>query len=70
MASSYSKQKQSVEQKREGHMNTFDEPSVMKERRRPWVSPALKNVGTIGDIVQTKISIGNDGQTSFKSRHL
>lgn len=50
-------------------MNTFDEPSVMKEPRRPWVSPALKNVGTIGDIVQTKISIGGDGQTSFKSRH-
>jgi hypothetical protein len=32
-------------------MNTFDKPSVTKEPRRPWVSPALKNVGTIGDIV-------------------
>jgi len=32
-------------------MNGFDRPSVTKEPRRPWVSPALKNVGTIGDIV-------------------
>ena len=62
MASSYSKQKQSAEQKREGHMNTFDEPSVIKEPRRPRVSPALKNVGTIGDIVaDRKMSPGYDG---------
>jgi len=32
-------------------MNIFDRPSVKKEERRAWVSPALKNVGTIGDIV-------------------
>jgi hypothetical protein len=32
-------------------MSTFDKPSVTKEPRRPWVSPALKSVGTIGDIV-------------------
>jgi hypothetical protein len=32
-------------------MNGFDRPSATKEPRRPWVSPALKNVGTIGDIV-------------------
>ena len=42
-------------------MNGFDRPSVMKEPRRPWVSPALKIVGTIGDIVADKKSHGGDG---------
>jgi hypothetical protein len=43
-------------------MNDFDRPSAMKEPRRPWVSPALKIVGTIGDIVadNDKISHGGD----------
>jgi hypothetical protein len=43
-------------------MNTFDKPSVTKEPRRPWVSPALKNIGSIGDIVRgdDKKSIGLD----------
>jgi hypothetical protein len=49
-------------------MKTFDEPSVTKQPRRPWVSPALKNVGTIGDIVHgQKISIGTDGFAGKKS---
>jgi hypothetical protein len=43
-------------------MNIFDRPSVKKEERRAWVSPALKNVGTIGDIVaDRKMSPGYDG---------
>ena len=54
-------------------MNDFDSPSVTKEPRRPWVSPALKNVGTIGDIVlqSGKTSLGSDhSSASFKTHHL
>ena len=50
-------------------MNAFDRPSLTKEPRRPWVSPALKNVGTIGDIVQqaARSVVGGDGPTSYMS---
>jgi hypothetical protein len=33
-------------------MSTFNRPNLPTEPRRPWVSPALKVVGTIADIVQ------------------
>jgi hypothetical protein len=51
-------------------MNTIDEPSVKKEERRAWVSPALKNVGTIGDIVgDEKMShVGDPGPSSRRER--
>jgi hypothetical protein len=52
-------------------MNDFDSPSVTKEPRRPWVSPALKNVGTVGDIVlqSGKHSMGSDHSNPMFKTH-
>ena len=33
-------------------MSTFNRPNLPTEPRRPWVSPALKLVGTIADVLQ------------------
>lgn len=48
-------------------MSTFDRPNLPTEPRRPWVSPVLKVVGTIADILQGgggKISVegGDPGE--------
>jgi hypothetical protein len=49
-------------------MNTFDKTRVTKEPRRPWVSPVLKIVGTIGDIVgDNKMSHTLDSSSNFGS---
>ena len=33
-------------------MSTFNRPNPPTEPRRPWVSPVLKVVGTIADVLQ------------------
>jgi hypothetical protein len=32
-------------------MDTFNKPAPPKRNRRPWLSPALNVVGTIGEVV-------------------
>lgn len=42
-------------------MSPFNRPNPPTEPRRPWVSPVLKVVGTIADVLQGgggKLSIG------------
>ena len=52
-------------------MSTFDKPNLVAVARRQWVSPAVKSVGTLAEVLKggggkLSISAGDPGEPARK----